>query len=82
VAKGYFPHWSRDGSRIYFLRVITGGREVWSVSTSGTEEKKVMDMKPLDPAGTFFDVAADGRIVWVRYLRGKSELWSLDFPGS
>jgi Tol biopolymer transport system component len=82
MAKGYFPRWSQDGMRIYFLRVISGGREVWSVSSDGTDEKKIMVMMPIEPNGTFFDVAADGRIVWVKYIEGKSELWFSDFAGS
>ncbi len=41
-------------------------------------EEKVMDMQPLDPLGPFYDVNADGDILWVRHEAGRKELWKAE----
>jgi serine/threonine protein kinase len=80
LTKGSYPHWSIDESRIYFMRYSRGreGRELWSISSDGRDEKLV-GLLPIHPIGTFFDVSAQGEIVYVRYSPGKPELWLAEF---
>ncbi len=84
VARGYSPHWSSDGSLVYFYRAsdLRDGEQLWSITRDGKGEKHVADLRPLDPIGDFFDVSLTGQIVWVRYHGGKKELWVSDFPDS
>ena len=79
LTRGYAPRWSPDGSRMYFLRLIEGGRAIWSIGNNGTDERKVMDMRPIYPQGTFFDVSPSGQIVWIKYIGGRKELWLSDY---
>ncbi len=83
LTKGYFPHWSPDGLRIYCQRdgTLKDGTEIWSISNTGQDERRIFDMRPMHPIGQFFDVSAKGKIVWVRFDRGKNELWLSDFSG-
>ncbi|MDQ3666206.1 MAG: hypothetical protein M3410_06340 [Acidobacteriota bacterium] len=50
------------------------------VSREGGDERKIMDLRPMHPIGNFFDVSAQGQIVWMQYRRGKNELWLADLP--
>jgi WD40-like Beta Propeller Repeat len=81
LTRGFMPHWSGDDSRVYFQRVgnFEDGRELWSVSRDGGDERKVMDLRPLSLA-PFYDVSAAGLIVWIQFRRGNSELMLSDFP--
>ena len=81
LTQGYSPHWSRDDSHIYFYRgnTLRDGEELWSITREGTDERHVVDLNPMHPIGPFFDTSPTGEIVWVRYLRGKHELWLSDF---
>lgn len=52
------PWWSRDGTRILFVRVVDGGEHLVSVDASG-EDLRVLTSEPL--AGmTWFDWSPDG----------------------
>lgn len=81
VAKGTDPHWSADGSHIYYTVLADfDGESVWTVFREGGDEKKVMDLRSMHPIGHFFDVSPQNEIVWVQYRRGKHEMWMADFP--
>jgi Tol biopolymer transport system component len=73
---GYAAQWSSDGLRIYFLRRAGSAPEVWSVSRNGTDENKVAVLPGFHDIN-MYDVGPDGRIVWVQFRRGTSELWRL-----
>jgi Tol biopolymer transport system component len=80
LTKGQNPHWSPDESRIYFLRPPRSGegRELWSISSNGGDEKFV-GLLAVHPIGSFFDISAQGEIIYVRYSPGKPELWLAEF---
>jgi Tol biopolymer transport system component len=82
LTRGNTPHWSADDSRIYFFRSgnLKDGKELWSISREGADERKITDLRPMHPIVDFFDVSPTGQVVWVQYRRGKEELWLLDFP--
>jgi Tol biopolymer transport system component len=84
LAQGYNPHWSADDSQIYYYRFsdLKNGEELWRISVTGENEEKVMDLQPMEPIGNFFDVSPNGEIVWIKYERGKNELWMADFPAN
>jgi eukaryotic-like serine/threonine-protein kinase len=81
LTRGYHPVW-HVGLPIYFFRAssLRDGEELWSISVDGKSEKKIMDLRPMQPIGGFFDVSPAGQIVWVQYQRGKNELWLADAP--
>lgn len=81
LTRGFDPLW-HDDSRVYFFRSsnLRDGEELWSISLEGSGEKKIMDLRPMQPIGGFFDVSPSGQIVWVQYQRGKNELWLSDAP--
>ncbi len=78
---GAFPVWPRDGSRIYFLRLTkpAEGAEVWVISPSGSGERRVAQLRPMDPINSFYDVSPNGQIVYTHFKPGKHELWLSDF---
>ncbi len=79
VTNGYSPHWSHDDARIYFFPFTSfDGESLWAVSREGGDERKILDLRPMHPIGQFFDVSAQGQIVWMQYRRGKNELWLAD----
>ena len=84
LARGYHPHWSGDGTLIYFYKVsnFRDGEELWAISRDGVGERKIVDLRPLHPIGEFFDVSSTGQVVWVQYRVGKHELWVRDLPAS
>jgi Tol biopolymer transport system component len=78
---GRLPVWSADDTRVYFVRGYGEAQEIFIVPADGAgAEEKVMDMQPLDPLGPFYDVNADGDILWVRYEAGRKELWKAELP--
>lgn len=81
VAKGSDPHWSNDDSQIYYTPFTDfDGESLWTVSRTGGDEEKILDLRPMHPIGDFFDVSPQNQIVWVQYRRGKHEMWLADFP--
>jgi serine/threonine protein kinase len=81
LTRGRIPRWSRDGSRVYFLRDSKSGegKELWSNLSAGGDEKQLGVLR-FHPIGTFYDVSPKGEIVYVRFNPGKPELWLADFP--
>jgi len=84
LTRGYYPHWSSDGTLIYFFKVSTlrDGEEIWTIPSDGVGERKIVDLRPIHPIGGFFEVASTGEVVWVQYRGGKHELWLVDLPAS
>ena len=79
VTNGYSPHWSHDDGLIYFFKFSDfDGESLWVVSREGSNERKIMDLRPMHPIGNFFDVSPQGQIVWIQFRRGKNELWLAD----
>jgi len=78
---GAFPIWSRDGSRVYFLRLIKPAEsaEVWAISRSGSGEKRVAQLRPMHLINMFYDVSPSGQIVYTQFKPGQHELWLSDF---
>jgi Tol biopolymer transport system component len=76
---GAMPRWSVNGKWIYFLRWKSANAwEVWRVPARDGESEKVIDIAPVHPIGLFFDVAADGRILYIEFESGLGELWMVD----
>jgi hypothetical protein len=81
VTQGYNAEWSRDESLIYFQRFggSRDGREFWCIATNGSGERRIGELQPLHPIGTFYDVSSHGEVVFVRFNQGRHELWRADF---
>jgi serine/threonine protein kinase len=78
---GYDPHWSSNDSVIYFKRDenVEDGAELWSIAADGSNENHIIDLRPMQAIGEFFDVSPSGQIVWVKHEGGRPQLWLLDF---
>ena len=80
--RGRIPVRSRDGSGVYFVRGFGRSQELFVVPADGSgEERRLMSMAPLFPLGPFYDVTADGRVLWIRHEQSRSELWIAELPG-
>ncbi len=81
AADARIPVYSVDEEQIYFVRGFGRAQDVFVKSSDGGgEERFVMSMSPLHPLGPFYDVTADGRIIWVRHTAGKSDIWRIELP--
>ena len=80
VATGFGQCWSGDDSRVYFLRAgsFADGRELWSVSREGGDERHVIDLRPTRARGRYCDVSPKGEVAWVEYTAGRQELWTMN----
>jgi Tol biopolymer transport system component len=80
VTKGGRPAWSADDSQIYFQRrgKLEDGHELWRVSRDGTNERKVLDLRPMVSIDPFYDVSPKDEVTWVQFKRGVHELWMID----
>ncbi|MGH9907565.1 MAG: hypothetical protein ACRD8U_18500, partial [Pyrinomonadaceae bacterium] len=67
----------------YFYRTgeFKDGKQLWSITSEGADEKHIGDLRPMERIGEFFDVSPTGQAVWIRYQAGKQELWLSGFPG-
>jgi hypothetical protein len=53
LAKGSFPHWSHNDTRVYFYTFTEfDGESLWVVSREGDDERKVMELGPMHPIGS------------------------------
>jgi hypothetical protein len=48
---------------------------LWRVSATGGTEERVAELDGYHPLRFFYDVSADGEIVWSQYRPGRQELW-------
>jgi Tol biopolymer transport system component/DNA-binding winged helix-turn-helix (wHTH) protein len=75
---GRIPMWSHDETEVYFVRGFGFSQSLYAVSVDGTNERYVMDMAPLHPLASFYDVARSGEIIWTRHEKERSELWEAE----
>ena len=78
---GQRPRWSVDGAWVYFVGPISGvpvGTELYRVAVEGGEPQHMATLRPLDWMSFYYDVLADGAILWSRFLPGSQELWIAD----
>lgn len=77
------PMWSADESQLYFVRGYGASQDLYVASLGADiSETRLMTMAPLFPLGPFYDVAANGDIVWVRYEQEASEIWLAELGGT
>ena len=78
IIEGFMSVWSADDSQIYFQRPGSS-REmgtIWVVDRDGRNARQITEIGPLHRIDPWFDVAPDGRIVWVQDRPGSPEIWS------
>lgn len=82
IAEGArIPMWSPDETEVYYVRGFGTAQELFvAPSTGAGNERKLLTMAPLFPLGPFYDVTADGDILWVRHEQELSELWTTALP--
>jgi len=80
LTDGYNPSWSKDNSVVYFLRAgqLSDGAELWAISRSGNDERRIANLRPMSPIAHRYDVSARGEIAYVRFDAGEHELWLTD----
>lgn len=70
------PMFSPDESRIFYVRGIGATQDLFVSSLAEeSDEKKLMTLSPLFLLGPFYDIAEDGKVVWVRYEQEASDIW-------
>jgi serine/threonine protein kinase len=82
LGNGYAARWSRDGKRIYFLRI---GKQLgdpdlreyqlYTMDRDGKEARPLAVLGPMNRISYSFDVSANGEIAWIQVLRERSDLW-------
>ena len=79
---GYNPSWSKDDSLVYFLRTgqLSDGAELWAISRTGNDERRIANLRPMYPIAHRYDVSARGEITYVRFDAGEHELWLTHVP--
>jgi Tol biopolymer transport system component len=80
LAEGFFPQWSGDGTRVYFLRNLPKEDEfeLRSVSLETEEEKLHTKLRPMWVIAPFVDISPRDEVVWVEREEGNRELWLMD----
>ncbi len=64
------PRWDRLGKNVYFMSARTGGLNIYRCPWPGDLEKDAVAITKFDDRGvSWYDVAADGRIVFTRNKR-------------
>lgn len=79
--RGQHPVWGHEPDEIYYV-LPTGDRamDLWLIQRSSGEPRRLMELSPAATSvSPFFDVTADGRVVWVRHQASSSELWRLNW---
>lgn len=76
LTKGTKPAFSRDESRIFFLRGRSGRvAELWTMDFRSHKERLLRQLGPFPPGAEMIDVVDGDRIVWPSYHEGRQELW-------
>jgi len=76
LAKGFWPLWSGDGSRIFFHRPGTESdvTEVWVMNRDGSDQRRVAKLR-FSFTLSFSAVSRHDQLAWVQLRRGRQELW-------
>lgn len=92
AANGFGPTWSPDDRQILFLRFAGGQADIYSVSSSGENERRLTTggvgmngyyLLPATKYGHNFCWLPDGdAIVYTRRVSDLSDLWSVNVDGS
>ena len=92
AANGFGPTWSPDGRQILFLRFAGGQPDIYSVSSSGKDERRLTTggvgingfyLLPATKYGRNFCWSPNGdAIVYTSRASGLTDLWSVDADGS
>jgi len=73
------PAWSRDGTRIAFVRAMDGNPEIYVVNANGSNESRLAFDPGVDVSP---DWSPDGRIFFTSNRDGKRDIYSLKPDGS
>jgi Tol biopolymer transport system component len=74
--RGASPLWS-DSSRIYFDRWKSrDSREVWTVSSKGTDEQPAIELQQMDPMASSYDISSAGQVTFIQIKRSQQALWA------
>ena len=76
LAKGYWPLWSGDGTRIFFHRAGSASdvTEVWVMNRDGSDQQRVAELR-FSFSLSFSAVSRHDQLAWVQLRRGRQELW-------
>jgi len=79
IARGSRATWTDGDSRVVFARGGDGPNTLtlWSVRRDAGDERPMGTIGPLSRLNDSFDVSQNGRIAWVQWREGRSELWEL-----
>ena len=69
---GYFPVWSSDGRDVFFTRKLN---ELWRVSASGSEPRKILEWKEMIMAPR---IHPDGQRIAFHSGGYVSEMWVME----
>ncbi|MEQ9452893.1 MAG: winged helix-turn-helix domain-containing protein [Pseudomonadales bacterium] len=73
--RGQHPVWSGDEDVVYFVEPVGSDIKLWSVDVATKQSQVLRTLGPTIEFGPFVDVTRDGKVLWVRYIAGQSELW-------
>ncbi|MEO0996851.1 MAG: hypothetical protein AAFX58_04970, partial [Pseudomonadota bacterium] len=77
--EAHVPVFSADETRVLYVRPTAAGQDLYAVPIDGAgEERRIAALEPLQPSGSFFDVAADGSVFWVAHEVSRGQLWLSD----
>ncbi|PXF59185.1 MAG: hypothetical protein C4B59_11810 [Candidatus Methanogaster sp.] len=77
LTRGAYPALSRDGSRVFFHRIVEEERELWVMKPDGSDEKRVVSLPVTDDQpllGSGWTLSPDGGKVcyYAQYSTGKT----------
>ena len=81
LAKGFWPLWSGDGTRILFHRPGSASdvTEVWVMKHDGSEQRRVAELRSRFSL-SFSALSRNDQLAWVQVRRGRQELWLAELP--
>ena len=77
--EGMRPHWSRDGSRIYYIWWSDKSEccDLWVVDRDGSAKEKLANLPGFDLRGSYFGVDSNGDIFYNHADESTAEIWFL-----
>ena len=54
---------------------LSDGAELWAISRTGNDERRIANLRSMYPIAHRYDVSARGEITYVRFDAGEHELW-------